>query len=115
MVWVLAAFGTALAGGILFLQKLRISPDAAFSVQDWTAFVIFIVVIGGLGAIEGPIVGVALFFTLRSLLSNYGSWYLILLGLLATVVMLAAPTGLWGLVHGRTGWELFPLRRKLIR
>ena len=113
VIWIVAAFGTACAGSLLFLQKLRISPDAAFSVQDWTAFVIFIVVIGGLGSIEGPIVGVALFFLMRSLLSDYGVWYLILLGAVATLVMLTAPKGLWGVLNGRLGLELFPLRRRL--
>ena len=48
---------TAMIGALIFLQKLRISPDAAFTVNDWTAFVIFIVVIGGIGTIEGPIIG----------------------------------------------------------
>ena len=46
-----------MVGALIFLQKLRISPDAAFSVNDWTAFVIFMTVIGGIGRIEGPIVG----------------------------------------------------------
>ena len=53
---------TALVGALIFLQKLRISPDAAFSVNDWTAFVIFIVVIGGIGTVEGPILGMLVFF-----------------------------------------------------
>ena len=51
-----------MVGALIFLQKLRISPDAAFSVNDWTAFVIFITVIGGIGRIEGPIVGTIVFF-----------------------------------------------------
>src|SRR5215471_14038869 len=42
VVYVLTAFGTAMVGALIFLQKLRISPDTAFSVNDWTAFVIFI-------------------------------------------------------------------------
>lgn len=46
-------------GAFIFLRRLRVSPDAAFSVDDWTAFVVFITVIGGLGRIEGPIVGTA--------------------------------------------------------
>jgi branched-chain amino acid transport system permease protein len=33
-----------MAGSLIALQKIRVSPDAAFSVNDWTAFVIFIVV-----------------------------------------------------------------------
>ena len=49
---------TGLTGALIYVQTARISPDAAFSVIDWTAYVIFIVVIGGIGTIEGPIVGV---------------------------------------------------------
>src|SRR5262249_51268836 len=63
-VYLIAACGTGLAGGLIFLQKLRISPDAGFSVLDWTANVIFIVVIGGIGTIEGPIIGTLIFFVL---------------------------------------------------
>src|SRR5580765_7504363 len=56
-VYLVAAFGAGLAGALYFLGNLRISPDAAFTV-NWTAFSIFIVLIGGIGTIEGPIVGV---------------------------------------------------------
>ena len=96
------------------MQKARISPDASFSVLDWSAYVIFIVVIGGIGTIEGPILGVIVFFMLQSLLADYGSWYLMLLGLLGILVMLGARRGLWGLFSDRTGIELFPVRRTLI-
>ena len=113
-VFLTSAFGTGLAGGIIYLQKARISPDAAFSVTDWTAYVIFIVVIGGIGTIEGPIIGVLVFFILQSLLSDYGSWYLMVLGLIGIGVMLFAPRGLWGLISERTGLQLFPIRRRLI-
>ena len=53
-IYLVTAFGTGLVGALIYLQKARVSPDAAFSVLDWTAYVIFIVVIGGLGTIEGP-------------------------------------------------------------
>ena len=72
LIYLLAACGTGLTGAFLFLQKLRITPEAAFSVNDWTAFVIFIVVIGGIGTIEGPILGTALFFALRGLAADWG-------------------------------------------
>ena len=112
-VYLLAAGMTGLAGALIFLQKLRISPDAAFSVNDWTAFVIFIVVIGGIGTIEGPIVGVAIFFLLREAASDWGSWYLILLGAIAVGVMLTAPRGIWGLIVDRYELHLFPVGRRL--
>src|SRR5439155_22288073 len=94
IVYAVTAFGTAMVGALIFLQKLRISPDSAFSVNDWTAFVIFITVIGGIGRVEGPIVGTLVFFFLRQFLADLGTIYLIMLGLVAIVVMLRAPKGL---------------------
>ncbi|MEI1248013.1 branched-chain amino acid ABC transporter permease [Rhizobium aouanii] len=113
LVYLATAFMTGIAGALIYLQKARISPDAAFSVTDWTAYVIFIVVIGGIGTIEGPILGVIIFFLLQNLLADYGSWYLLMLGLLGIAIMLFAPRGLWGLFSGRTGIQLFPVRRVL--
>ncbi|WP_420415435.1 branched-chain amino acid ABC transporter permease [Roseibium sp.] len=114
-VYVGAAGLTAMTGALIFLQKLRISPDAAFSVNDWTAFVIFIVVIGGIGTLEGPIIGVIVFFLLRELLADLGTTYLLILGLVAIVVMLKAPKGIWGIIKDRTGLELFPLSRRVVK
>ncbi len=108
-VYVVTSAFTAIIGGLIFLQKLRISPDAAFSVNDWTAFVIFIVVIGGIGTLEGPIIGTILFFLLRETLADLGTIYLIVLGLVAIVIMLKAPKGVWGLIRSRFDLELFPL------
>jgi branched-chain amino acid transport system permease protein len=113
LVYLATAFLTGLAGALIYVQKARISPDAAFSVTDWTAYVIFIVVIGGIGTIEGPILGVVLFFLLQNLMADYGSWYLLMLGLSGILVMLFAPRGLWGAFSDRTGIQLFPVRRKL--
>ena len=113
-VYLMSAFGTGLAGGLIYMQKARISPDAGFSVLDWTAYVIFIVVIGGIGTIEGPIIGVLVFFLLQSLLADYGSWYLMALGLIGIAVMLSAQRGLWGLFTDKTGIQLFPTRRRLM-
>jgi branched-chain amino acid transport system permease protein len=110
-VYLVAAFGTGITGALLYLNLLRISPDAAFSI-NWTAYVIFIVVIGGLGSVEGPILGTLVFFLLRELLSDYGAWYLILLGSVAVLVMLVCPQGLWGLMADRWRLSIFPLQRR---
>jgi len=114
VVYVLTAFGTAMIGALIFLQKLRISPDTAFSVNDWTAFVIFITVIGGIGRIEGPIFGTIVFFLLRQTLADLGSLYLLMMGAVAIVVMLWAPKGLWGMIAERLGWQALPLQRHLV-
>jgi branched-chain amino acid transport system permease protein len=114
-VYVLVAAVTGMIGALIYLQKARISPDAAFSVLDWTAYVIFIVVIGGVGTIEGPIVGVIVFYALQRYLADFGTWYLILLGALAIGIMLFAPKGIWGYVAQRYSVALFPVRRMLAR
>jgi branched-chain amino acid transport system permease protein len=114
LVYVVTALTTAMLGALIFLQKLRISPDAAFSVNDWTAFVIFITVIGGIGRIEGPIIGTLVFFALRQTLADLGTIYLMMLGLVAIVIMLAAPKGIWGMIVERLGWQLFPLERTVL-
>jgi len=111
-VYVVAALGAGLAGALYFLGNLRISPDAAFSV-NWTAFAIFMVVIGGIGRIEGPIVGALVFWALNKFLSDYGTWYLLGLGLLAILTTLFFKQGLWGWAQQRWGWSLFPTQRRL--
>ena len=112
-IYVVTAAFTGLAGGFIFLQKLRITPEAAFSVNDWTAFVIFIVVIGGIGTIEGPILGVIIFFALREFAADWGAWYLILMGAVAIAVMLVDKRGVWGAIQARTGLALFRVTRHL--
>lgn len=111
-VYVVAAFGAGLAGALYFVGNLRISPDAAFSV-NWTAFAIFMVVIGGIGRIEGPIVGALIFWALNKFFSGYGTWYLMGLGLLAIVVTIFFKQGLWGWAQRRFGLSLFPTQRTL--
>ena len=111
-VYVVAGLGAGLAGAMYYLSNLRITPDAAFSV-NWTAFAIFMVVIGGMGRIEGPIVGALIFWVLNKFFSDYGSWYLMGLGLLAIVVTIYFKQGLWGYAQQRWGWALFPTQRRL--
>jgi branched-chain amino acid transport system permease protein len=111
-IFLLCAFGTGVVGGLIYLTVINVRPAAAFSVQ-WTAFMIFIVVIGGIGTIEGPIIGTIIFFIIREYLSNFGEWSFILLGGIAVVMMLFAPQGVWGLIRQRFDLELFPIRRRL--
>jgi branched-chain amino acid transport system permease protein len=114
LVYLFAAAGASLVGGLIFFQKASLTPDSAFSVIDWTAYVIFITVIGGIGTLEGPIIGALILLALQAWLAEYGSWYLMLLGLLGILVMLFAPKGIWGFVQERFDVAVFPTRRRLI-
>jgi branched-chain amino acid transport system permease protein len=111
-VYVIAALGCGLTGAVIYLNLLRLQPDASFSV-NWTAYMIFAVVIGGVGSIEGPIIGAVVFTVLQQTLSGRGAWYLIVLGLVAILVTVWSRRGLWGLVADRLGVSFFPTRRRL--
>jgi len=111
-VYVLVAFGTGATGAVIYLNLLRVQPEAGFSLQ-WAALMIFAVVIGGLGTVEGPIIGAVIFFTLQQLLSDFGTWYLVLIGVVAALVVVFARRGLWGSLARRWPIDLFPVRRRL--
>jgi branched-chain amino acid transport system permease protein len=113
---ILCFLGTApflgMAGAIITLQKLRIAPSASFSIIDWTVFIIFIVVIGGIGSFEGPIIGTIIYFALRQYLANLGAWNLILLGSISIAIILVEKRGVWGLVRRALSDDLIPIAHK---
>jgi branched-chain amino acid transport system permease protein len=108
LVFVVAGIGCGAAGGLLAISQLQVQPTAVFSVQ-WTAEMAFATIIGGLGTIEGPIVGTAVFILLQQTLQSYNAWYLISLGLVAILVALFARRGLWGLIDEHLHVRLFPV------
>ena len=112
-VYVIAAFGCGVVGAVVAMNLLRIQPAAAFSVS-WTAYAMFIVVIGGFGTIEGPIIGAVIYFALLQSLSQYGTLYMLLLGVVAVIMVTVAPKGIWGYVAKRWNVHLFPVRRRLV-
>mgnify|MGYP003624129870 CR=1 FL=1 len=109
-VYLIAAFVTGMAGALIFITKLRVSPEAAFSIE-WTAMMFFIVVIGGIGTIEGPIIGTLVYITMRETMSGLGTWYLVILGVFTIIIMIKAPKGLWGLIKERFNIHLFAVKR----
>jgi ABC-type branched-subunit amino acid transport system permease subunit len=108
LVFVVAGAGCGAAGAVLAISQLQVQPSAVFSVQ-WTAEMAFATIIGGLGTIEGPIVGTVVYMVLQQTLASYNAWYLIILGLVAIFVALFARRGLWGLVDERINVRLFPV------
>jgi branched-chain amino acid transport system permease protein len=110
-VFVAAAAGCGAAGGILAIEQLQVVPATAggvFSVQ-WTAEMAFAVIIGGIGTIEGPILGTIVYMVLQQTLQQYNAWYLIVLGIVAVVIALFARRGLWGTLDSRFNFRLFPV------
>jgi len=108
LVFLVAGVGCGAAGAVLAISQLQVQPSADFSVQ-WTAEMAFATIIGGLGTIEGPIIGTAVYMVLQQTLASYNAWYLIVLGLVAIVIALFARRGLWGLVDEQLNLRLFPV------
>ncbi len=112
--FVISAFGCGMAGAAQFMGTMFVSPEAAFDV-NWVVAMMFIVVIGGIGTLEGPIIGTVLYFGLREGFAAWagvsGSWYLVAMGLVAIAVMRFAPRGLWGWARERWGWQGLSVRR----
>jgi branched-chain amino acid transport system permease protein len=107
LAYILAAVGFGAVGGMLIVSTLYIDPATVFSV-NYSADMLFMVVIGGIGTMEGPIVGAVIFFAVQEWFSSYGAWYLVAIGAVAIGVVLIAPGGLWG-IAARRGWSLLPV------
>jgi branched-chain amino acid transport system permease protein len=108
LIYVIAAAGCGAAGAVLAISQPFVQPGNAFSI-NWAAEMLFVSMIGGLGTIEGPIIGCVIFFVLQQWLQNLGAWYLIIFGSLAVVIALWLPKGIWGALRERTHFELLPV------
>ena len=112
LIFVLAAFGVAMAGAVWLATALTFQPKAYFSVQ-WTAYMIFMVLVGGIGTFEGAIIGAVIFFVIETWFGAAGVWYLVGLGATALVFALVLPRGIWGAIERRTGLRLLPVGYRL--
>ncbi|TMC38585.1 MAG: branched-chain amino acid ABC transporter permease [Chloroflexi bacterium] len=108
VVYVVSAAGCAAGGALLIISQLNVLASAIFSV-GWSAKMIFVALIGGVGSIEGPIVGTAIFTVIQQTMAQFGAWYLILLGSLAVLVAMFLPKGIWGLMSSRLHLQVFPV------
>lgn len=112
LVFTLAAFGAALAGALWVATALTFQPKAYFS-PLWTAYMIFMALVGGLGTFEGAILGAVIFFAIEAWFGAMGVWYLVGLGATALVFALFFPRGFWGWVEDRTSLRLLPIGYRL--
>jgi branched-chain amino acid transport system permease protein len=112
--FVISGAGCALAGGAYYMGAMFVAPDSAFDI-NWVVMMMFATLIGGIGTLEGPLVGVLVWFALRELLGTWlglpGGVYLMAMGAVAVVASLVAPRGLWGLAQQRLRWQGWSVRR----
>lgn len=108
--FLIASFITGVTAGILYLNQVFVQPYSAFGIE-WTVRLCFIVIIGGIGTVEGPIIGALIFVLLQQYLAEYASISLLLLGGISVIVMLVFPKGIMGTVQDRLGYEFLSPRR----
>lgn len=101
---------TGAAGAVYYMSVFHVEPGGAFD-PNWMVIMLFIVIIGGVGTVEGPIIGTAIYFLLQAGFSGTGNLYLMLLGAAAIAVMMISSKGIWGVFRDRTGIDLFGVRR----
>jgi branched-chain amino acid transport system permease protein len=109
--FLIAAFITGVASGVMYLHLIFIQPYKAFSI-DWTVKILFIAIIGGIGTVEGPIIGALVFVILQQLFSEWPTMGLLLLGASAVTMMILAPHGVMGILRERYGLRVFSVRRR---
>ncbi len=114
VVWVVSAFWTGMVGAVILLNVTSIRADAGFSVLRWTALVIFIVIIGGVGSPIGPIIGVLVFWFIDEQLGDADAWRFIILGAVAAAMAVLAPNGIDGLIQKFRPTQFFPVQRRLV-
>src|SRR6185369_8125794 len=107
-IFVLAGFGCGAAGALILANTLFIQTQSIFGVQ-WSAYMIFMVLVGGIGTFEGPVIGAVVFFVLQQQFADAGTWYLIGLGAIAIAFALFLPRGIWGLVNRERQVRLLPV------
>ncbi|SHJ70358.1 branched-chain amino acid ABC transporter permease, partial [Parasporobacterium paucivorans] len=110
--YIIACFFTGLAGGVMYMVQGYILPDSGFSI-NWTVAMTFMVIIGGMGTMEGPILGAILYVLLTQFLFNFPGMSMIILGIIAVVVIMIAPKGIMGTLYEKTGFEILSLRRSM--
>lgn len=107
--FLISSFVTGTAAGIMYLNTIFIQPFDAFGI-GWTVKLLFIVIIGGIGTIEGPIVGAIVFVLIQQYLSEYIGYNMLILGGITITLILIAPKGIMGTIQQKFGIELFPIR-----
>jgi branched-chain amino acid transport system permease protein len=98
--FVIAGGGGGLAGALLANQTEYLTPDF----MHWTRSgeIMFMVILGGMGTLFGPVIGAVALLLLEDVLSALTAHWQIILGPILVVVVLFAKRGLFGLLVGET-------------
>src|SRR5258705_8833318 len=98
MSFVISSMFAGIAGGLFAHFTAFLSPN---SFQFTTSFyLIIMIVVGGLGSIEGSILGAILVTVSLELFRGFGAFRLVNFSILLILIMIYRPQGLVGKRHG---------------
>ncbi len=99
--WAIAAFFTAIAGGLYGSAKNFIDPtEVAFSLPTIGVWMLLMTLIGGKGTIWGPVIGAVVFQIFKEFFWTFlFGWQRVALGLLIVIIVVFFPGGVLA------GWE----------
>ena len=110
--FLIASAITGIAGAGLYLNIAYITPPSAFNISC-TVAMCFIVVIGGIGTVEGPIIGAIIYVILNQLLYSFPGFSMLIMGVIAIIIIILAPKGIMGVVNRFFNVDLFGIKRRL--
>ncbi|MCF0230005.1 MAG: branched-chain amino acid ABC transporter permease [Parasporobacterium sp.] len=110
LVYIIAALFTALAGALYWINSGTIYPDSGFDI-NWTVAMVFIVIVGGIGTVAGPIVGAIIYVVLSEVLAKFPGWSNIILGAIAILVIVFLPDGVMGTLQKKLRFDIFSQKR----
>jgi branched-chain amino acid transport system permease protein len=111
-IYIIASIGCAVAGTLWLASAITFQPRTSFGVQ-WSVFMLFMVLVGGIGTFIGPILGAILFFALQEIFGDFGAWYMAGVGIIAISFALYLPNGIVGLWLNRGRAEPLSMRKLL--
>lgn len=95
---VLCAMFTGMAGGVHGFYLSFLEPYSVFNIM-WSIVPMFMVIIGGIGTILGPVIGAVLYTFMKELFTSLGGEaHLAILGILLIIIMLFMPKGISSLI-----------------
>jgi branched-chain amino acid transport system permease protein len=112
--FMISAFITGLCGALFYISQGSIFPGPGFGI-NWTVAAVFIVIIGGIGTLTGPIVGAFIYVFLYEYLSRYEGYSMIILGIIAIAAIITLPYGIVGTLERKFSFEVISVRRTIAR
>lgn len=104
--FLISSFSTGIIASVFYFFQGHIEPFSAFSV-NWTMTPLIAVVIGGMGTLEGPMVGVAIVVFLQQMLARYAGLSLMIHGIIVVAIVMIMPKGIVGTLK-----EFLSLKRR---